>query len=123
MNLLRRFGAPAFVLLAASCATAPPPSLEDDAIGETRNVHSFGDIFVAGQPSPDDFVLVKERGVRTVLTVRPPEELDFDERAVVEGLGMTYVEVPWSGADQLTDEVFDRGRELLENAERPIFFH
>lgn len=31
--------------------------------------------------------------------------------------------LPWNGPDELTDAVFDRGRELLSKAERPLMMH
>lgn len=111
--------------LAAACASHEShPVLESRAIGDTRNVHAYGDVWLAGQPAPTDFAQVEELGFRTVINSRHEAELgDFDEEALVTSLGMRYIALPWNGPDELTDEVFDRSRELLETAERPIFFH
>lgn len=106
-------------------APAPEPAVVMDAeLGSTRNVHVFGDVMTAGQPAPEDFERVAADGYRTVVNLRRPEELgDFDEAALVEGLGLEYVSIPFNGPEQLTDEVFDRSREVLESVERPLFFH
>jgi len=103
-------------------AAAAP--LEPDECGSIARLHASGGVLLASQPSPADFERASERGVRTVIDLRHADELeDFDEREVVTGLGLTYVHFPWSGPDELTDEVFDRSRELLRTAERPILLH
>lgn len=111
--------------LAAACAAPQDhPTLQASTIGNTRNVHVFGDVYLAGQPTPEDFAIAEEAGIRTVINSRREVELDgFDEEALVTELGMRYIALPWNGPDELTDDVFDRSRELLETAERPILFH
>lgn len=92
--------------------------------GSVNKLSSVGNLYLAGQPSAEDFALFKERGVKTVLNIRHESETpSLDEQAVVEKLGMTYVNVPWGGPDELTDEKFAAMREVLREAERPILFH
>lgn len=87
-------------------------------------LHSFGDIHLAGQPQPEAFEEAKKAGVKTVINMRHIDEnKDFDEESIVSGLGMKYISLPWNGADELTDEIFDRSRELLNTAERPVLLH
>lgn len=117
------------LLLAAACSNtgasdASTARLEDASIGGVPNLHAFGDVLLAGQPGPGDWALLEESGVRTVINLRHERELQgFDEERAVSEAGMRYVALPWSGADELTDEVFDRSRELLETAERPLVLH
>jgi uncharacterized protein (TIGR01244 family) len=92
-------------------------------LGATRNVHVIDDIYLAAQPGADDLRIAREHGIRTILNLRKPEELPFDERAAAAELGLTYVHVPWNGPEELTDEVFAQGRELLNTMERPVLFH
>lgn len=121
----------ALVLVAVGCASQPkqpdaaPSMLEAIQCGSMARVHTLGDIMLGSQPSREDFALAKDAGVRTVLNFRHKSELppDFDEQAEVERLGMTYIHLPWSGEAQLTDEVFDKGREIMRSAERPILVH
>ena len=109
---------------AAETAEGPEDVLTTWECGTLQDEHTLGDIHLAGQPQPEDLALAKERGVRTVFNLRHEAEVTaFDERAVVEELGLEYVHLPWNGPDELTDEVFDRAREVLETAERPILFH
>ncbi|MHC4377334.1 MAG: hypothetical protein ACYS26_12100 [Planctomycetota bacterium] len=111
-------------LALALAACSAPPVLEPAELGETVNVSRFGNIYLTGQPSPEAFELAAEMGVEKVVNIRrPQEQTDWDEGAHVESCGMEYVHVPWGGPDQLTDEVFDTYREILESADEPLLLH
>lgn len=98
--------------------------LEPYECGNIARLHTYGGVFLASQPQPEDFEQAKKGGVKTVINLRHEAEIEgFDEREVVTGLGLEYLNVPWNGAEELTDEVFDRSRELLNTAERPILLH
>ena len=92
--------------------------------GNVKNMHRVGDLFLAGAPTPDDYPLLKELGIKTVLSIRHDKETpDVDAAKLVEAQDMTYVHLPWSGSDQLTDEKLDAMRQVLREAERPMLFH
>ncbi len=125
-------------ILAISCSSSDPESPGDDAQSETSRVarplepadmpgidklHTVSGLYLAGQPDESGFASAKERGIKTVIDLRHEDETEFDEKELVEELGMAYVPVPWNGEDQLTDEVFDRARELLGSADKPILLH
>jgi uncharacterized protein (TIGR01244 family) len=124
-------------LLPSACACAgtggsvvdPPVEgalerLEPRTLGGIARLHALGDVLASSQPAPEDFEEIRASGVRTVVNLRTAEEqLDLDERALVTGLGLTYVHLPWNGVERLTDEVFARSRELLESVERPLLLH
>ncbi len=98
--------------------------LEPYECGTITRLHTYQGVFLASQPSPDDFKQAKKGGVKTVINLRhPSEQEDFDERAFIEGLGLTYHNVPWNGPEELTDETFGKVRSLLRDAERPILLH
>ncbi len=88
-----------------------------------EKVHSVSGVFLAGQPDESGFDAAKKGGIATVIDLRHDGEIELDERALVEKLGMTYLHLPWNGAEELTDEVFDRAREMLKSAEKPILLH
>ena len=125
----------AIALILVGCTKSNPPaetvanetaSVEPATCGSIKQLHTVGDIYLAGQPSKEDFALLKERGVKTIINLRLPQEMNrlgFDEKTVVEELGMTYAYLPWSGADQLTDERLDAMRQLLRESERPLMLH
>ncbi len=124
-----------FAALAAwACSKSEtPPSAASNAgaavlapaeLGSIDHVHALGDVYVASQPTKADLDAAKTRGVKTVIDLRAvTEDRGFDERTVVEGLGLEYVNLPFGKPEELTDDVFDRARELLGTAERPILLH
>lgn len=98
--------------------------LESATCGSIQNIHGHDGILLAGQPSEADLAVAESMGVRTIITLRKEGEVrDYDEAAAVEALGMEFIALPFNGTEELTDEVFDRSRELLSNAERPMMMH
>lgn len=103
---------------------AAPATLRPAELGGAAPVHAVGNIYLAGQPQRGKLDQLAERGVRTVVSLRKPEEVDWDERAAVEAAGMTFVAIPFDGPEELTDDVFDRVRAVLaENRDEPLFLH
>jgi uncharacterized protein (TIGR01244 family) len=103
---------------------ATPGELSSVSVGSLAPVHALGDVYLAGQPSEADLAALGERGVRVVVNLRHAGEFKgFDEREQVEKLGMRYVNLPWSGPEQLTDEVFDANREVLNTTREPMLLH
>lgn len=57
-------------------------------------------LYTAGQPAPTDWAAIKALGVRTVVNLRTPAELQGrDEAAEVRAAGLQYVAIPVAGAD------------------------
>ncbi len=107
-----------------SAPQAAEARVESVTVGSIRNVHEFGSYLLAGQPSPEDFLLLKQRGVQTVITLRTdPEVTEFDESAVVSDLGMHFAKIPFREPDSLTDDVFGAVRRELNEARRPVLMH
>jgi uncharacterized protein (TIGR01244 family) len=117
------------VLCCTACGQRPSQvlvsrELKEASIGNTENVHQSAEIYLAGQPSLDDFQEAQELGIKTVLNLRAPHELEWDEAETLQQLKMNYVSVPISGPDDLTDEVFDKVRMMLrEKQNHPIVVH
>jgi uncharacterized protein (TIGR01244 family) len=103
----------------ASAAKFQPAKL-----GATERVHSFDGIYLASQPSPDDLKIAREAGVKTVVNLRKKEEVEWDEKAVVTGLGLEYDNVPFGSAAELTDDVFNETRRILgDSSKKPLLLH
>ena len=101
-----------------------PKKLEPAKCGAVKQLHVLDDIFLAGQPTAEDFQEFKKRGVKSVLNLRTKEEMDFDEAKTLKSLGLEYHHVPIAGPDSLTDENFDKLRKLLnEKQQRPMLLH
>lgn len=101
-------------------------SIQSMELGNTENIHkaASSDLFIASQPPKSDFSLIQQMGVKTVINNRPSGETpDLDEKKIVRNLGMDYHNPAFSSPEELNDETFDRVRELLTNADRPILLH
>lgn len=58
-----------------------------------------------GRPRPEHLQAARDKGVRTVIDLCPPgEAADYDEAALVQALGMHYVNIPVAGPADLTRE-------------------
>lgn len=114
------------VLLVGCSATS---SVETDAkvepatCGNVRNLSRVGEIYLAGQPTQDDFPLLKDLGIKAVINLRRATETNLDEKALVEQNGMAYIHIPWNGPDQLTDARMDAMRQALRDSPRPLLLH
>lgn len=98
--------------------------LEPYECGDITRLHTLGGVFLASQPKPGDFESAKKGGVKTIINLRhAAENKDFDEAKTVADLGLKYVNIPFEGPDEFTDEVIDKARQELKTAERPILMH
>jgi uncharacterized protein (TIGR01244 family) len=95
------------LMLTCACASAPPepvyPVLDAKLAGFPR-ISAVGDVLLGGQPTPEGLVNARDDGVTLVINSRPDSEMTFDERSVVEGLGMRYLSLPFVPAT-LNDEL------------------
>lgn len=114
------------LLLLAGCKQTPeqaaaPGKVETVTCGTIKQIHAVDDLYLASQPSAEDYKALKDLGIKTVIDLRLEQEnRGFNEKETIESLGMAYVALPWNGADQLTDEKLDTMRKLLREAERPL---
>ena len=113
----------------AAANDAPEPSAIENKLlpakcGNTKNVHRFGAVYLAGQPQADDFSIAREAGIKTIINLRQRKELDWDEAAAVKKAGLNYYHIPFHNAKTLTDEVFTKTRKLLSDKKKqPLMLH
>lgn len=84
-------------------------------LGSINKVTAFGDIYLAGQPSQQDLAILRAKGIKTIICLRHPKELNWDEAVATEHAGMKYVHAPFGGAQQLTPEVFEKVINVLRD--------
>ena len=88
-------------------------------VGATPNATAFGTrVFFAGQPSPADLEQYAKLGVKKVINLRMPAEiqgLGFDEAALAKQAGMEYVHVPF-GPQPPTDDDMKKVFAALQGA-------
>ena len=93
-------------------------------LGTTPNVHRLGDIYFSGQPGPDAWQEIAQKGLKTVITLRHDGELrGVDEGEQVRALGMNFIQIPFGSAEELTDEVIESVSQQLKTAEQPLLLH
>jgi len=82
-----------------------------------------GDTYIAGQPNPKGLENARNAGVKTVINLRAEgEQNQFDEKKVVESLGMNYVSIPVT-SQTLTDDKADKFLETMRAAKGPVMVH
>lgn len=99
--------------------------LEPYECGSITRLHTLGGVFLGSQPNTDDLKQAKESGVKTVINLRLADEVkEFDEKELVEQLGLEYFNPGFKTPDQLTDQIFDEVRSSLMTADKkPILLH
>jgi uncharacterized protein (TIGR01244 family) len=115
----------ALLLAAAACTQAEEKASLDRAdLGSVKPLHVIDGIYLAGQPATDDLERFKQRGVETVISLRPKTELDWDEAEAARQHGLNFHLIPFRKPDSLTDGVFDKVRRLLAARDgKPILLH
>ena len=112
---MRRLAA---LLLLAACSSPPTEdapftrqAIAPDGLDGFSGIVSVGPrVLLAGQPTPVGLANARDSGVTLVINVRPDAEMTYDERAVVQGLHMVYVSIPFT-VDTLNDA---RVRKFIE---------
>ena len=94
-----------------------------DAVVKLGEVTPVSGITTAGQPTEEGFKVFADNGYVAVIDLRTPgEDRGLDEPAVVEGLGMEYVNFP-IGRDGVTFANAEALGELLDKYEEPVLVH
>jgi protein tyrosine phosphatase (PTP) superfamily phosphohydrolase (DUF442 family) len=89
----------------------------------------LGSILNAGQPDEKKLRELAATGVRTIVNLRGPSEMEnlktkgFDEEAVARELGLKYVSVPLTGWQTFTPEALARVAEAFEGTQGKVLFH
>ena len=88
------------VLLLATCASAPLLDLDVLRTAEINNFRTpASTVMSSGQPNETQLKVMASAGIQHIINLRTPqEEIDFEEQAVVEALGMEYYSIPVAGA-------------------------
>lgn len=81
------------------------------------------DVWVGGQPSAAQLGQAKEAGLASVITLCPPHECGWDERAVAAALGLRFESIAIASGGDLTRDAAHRLHELLESLPRPVLVH
>jgi protein tyrosine phosphatase (PTP) superfamily phosphohydrolase (DUF442 family) len=97
----------------------PPPSFFDRKL-------EVGKILVGGQPTREDLDAFKARGVTDIVNLRTTDEMKdvgFDEPALADRLGITYLSLPVEGSPSYTPALLEAFADRVEHAKGTVVLH
>ena len=116
----RAEGAGSASLTAAVSISDPTPC----QIEGMRNCAKTGDVLIGGQPSEAALKTLATQGYKTIVSTRAEGEIDWDERAIAESLGMTFVRIPMpSPVTEITDDQIALLDDVLSGGVGPVVLH
>jgi len=127
-----RFTAICFVLITVPLFSQEYTSFPQrlDPAGFRAVLVQIDSLFISGQPEQASFSRLKGQGVTTVINLRTGREMDnrenvsFDEKQVVEDLGMTYVHIPLGGEENpYTPQALKTFADTLTAARGKVLLH
>jgi protein tyrosine phosphatase (PTP) superfamily phosphohydrolase (DUF442 family) len=90
--------------------------LEDVSETLLPNGHRAGPVELAGQLTQDQIRMLPDRQITTVITLQGENELTWDEKSLVESLGMKFVAIPITGPGDITNPSVNQVRQILKSA-------
>lgn len=135
-----RFTRPARIFVAALFAisfaspiatfpqTAAPAAAAPVAVFAPEGIANYGQVsamlYRGAQPSTSGYESLKKFGVTTVVDFRNEKDEIAGERAAVEGLGMKFMSIPWSGSDMPNNAQVNSFLQLVNaDPKQKIFVH
>ena len=104
------------------CQTALPRP-EPLALDGVRNLTRAGDIYISGAATPEAIEALKSRGVRTLLDLRLPEQIEPEFAKTVRSLGVTYVPLPMKSVEMTDGQAAAFLEAMRTYAGEPLLIH
>ncbi len=125
MQKLRVFILVTLVVFAAAGADDMAEMHVDLAsVESSQGLRPVDGITSAGQPDAEQLAIFAEAGYVAVIDLRgPTEDRGLDEAAVVESLGLDYINLPVSGASSISRENATKLAEMLSSYDGPVLVH
>ena len=98
--------------------------IDIDEVRMIEDLRPIDGITSSGQPDAKAFAIVADSGYVAVIDMRGPNEnRGLDEKAVVEALGLEYIEFPLVGREAISFENAQRLDKLLTDIDGPVLLH
>jgi uncharacterized protein (TIGR01244 family) len=86
------------------------------------------DLYIGGQPTEKALRELKTKGVTVVVNLRMQREMEsvnFDEKALIESLGMKYIHIPMRGTAEApySPEAVTKFSDAIRNANGKVLLH
>ena len=130
--MMKRLAALLLLVLGTACSVADEQEpgaastlkADLDAVVELRQVKPVDGVTTAGQPDAEALKVFAEAGYVAVIDIRTAgEDRGIDEAAVVQGLGMDYLQLPVGGRDGITFENAEKLEQLIGLYDEPVLVH
>ncbi|HJU74038.1 MAG TPA: sulfur transferase domain-containing protein [Gemmatimonadaceae bacterium] len=113
-----------------SIRALPDPVLLDTSGMFLQRYAKVGDdLFIAGQPTERALREMKAQGITTVVNLRMPAEMarvGYDEKKLVEELGMKYVHIPMRGGEgefAYSPQTLSKFADVMQSADGKVLLH
>jgi uncharacterized protein (TIGR01244 family) len=132
MNYIKQFISIVLILVTQTVFSQDSVSFPTklDNTGFQDVIAQSDDLFISGQPTQEAFAKLKSEGVTTVVNLRTPSEMEnreyvpFDEKAVVDSLGLEYIHIPLGGTEfPYTNEALQKFADAVDKAEGMVLLH
>jgi len=92
---------------------------------DIRNFRKVNDwLYRGGQPEEQQYQLLADQGIKTVINLRSTKRLIETERAIVERLGMRFESIPMTYIKSPTYNEVKQFLAIVDDSQmRPIFVH
>jgi len=112
-------------ILLVSCAQGYRVDLEAITSAEIAYLSSQGEmVFSSGQPTQEQLGVLADAGIKHVISLRTPGEIDWDEGALVQSNGMEFHSLPVSGRTGVTPGNAESLEQLLARLDgQPVLVH
>lgn len=82
-----------------------------------------GLLYSSSQPDEASFELIQKKNIKTVLNLRSPDEIKFNEKDIVEKNNMTYINLPVK-PDQINQDLIKKFSSIVGDSKKyPLFIH
>jgi uncharacterized protein (TIGR01244 family) len=124
-----------FMLMLATTAFTQSPVLstaEIDtprAVADKTNFFQAGSFYFGGQPDEEMFRKLADEGVTIVINLRTDDEMDaykkenFDEVALLQDFGISYVHIPLGGKSGYSADAVDQLEKTLSEHQGKALIH
>lgn len=95
-----------------------------DQVQSTMDIQPVDGIRSSGQPDAQEFATLAESGYVAVVDLRgPAEDRGLDESAVLEELGLDYIQLPLTSPEAISFENAAKLDEILAEFDGPVLLH
>lgn len=124
-NVIHKSLIASLALLVVSCATNYRVDVGSITSAEIANLSVQENlVFASGQPTQEQIGILASSGIKHVISLRTPGEIDWSESEVVQAEGMEFYSIPTSGRDGVTPENAETLEQLLARLDgQPVLVH